>query len=84
MWIVIACLAVGDLVVLALWLRERRQHRLSRNALRVWRAAAAGTAVVPLDSVDRDMAEQISQLRARARRPEANRIRLATPTGGAA
>jgi len=72
-WLIVL-LGVGDLVVLALWLRERRAHRMSRRALNYWRDLA-GLRQVPLKSVDEDMAAQLKALRSQ----EPNRIRLAPP-----
>ncbi|HAM57542.1 MAG TPA: hypothetical protein DCQ64_19870 [Candidatus Rokubacteria bacterium] len=87
MWYLIAGLALGDVLVLALWLRERRQHRKSRTALRVYREAS-GLKQIRLTAVETDMAAHLEALRTaawvrRAPRRGTNRIQLAK-TGGAA
>lgn len=82
MWLLIAILALGDLVVLGLWLRERRRHRKSRRALAYWRRDRGGLTRVPLDSVEHDMAVALQTLREDARRRASGngiRIRLAPP-----
>lgn len=42
MRLLIALLVLGDLVVLRLWLRERRAHAKSRRALDWWRTRVTG------------------------------------------
>lgn len=80
MAILIVVLALGDLVVLALWLRERRRHRKTRNALGIWRGLA-GLREVPLRDVETDMVRLRAELRERVQRHRAGRRPV---TGGAA
>ena len=67
MWILIAALVAGDVLVAALLFRERRSHHKSRVALDYWRKKH-GLTIVPLESVESDMARMRAELRGRVRR----------------
>jgi hypothetical protein len=79
-WVILA-LALGDLVVLALLLKERRAHGKSRKALDYWRRAAwrETRRGVTLGASDAEMDAHMRDLRGR----KTDRIRLAQPGGAA-
>jgi hypothetical protein len=73
MWILIAALVAGDVLVAALLIRERRSHHKSRVALDYWRKRH-GLTIVPLESVENDMARMRAQLRGRVQRYRSGRV----------
>jgi hypothetical protein len=79
MWIVIATLIVGDVLVAALWMRERQRHRKSRAALDYWRRLH-GPAQAPTKAYETDMATMREDLRRRVHHYRAGRV----PSGDAA
>ena len=79
MWILIACLVLLNVAVLSTWLRERRRHRQSREALRWWRRRS-GLSGLPVEageeSVERDMADTLVALRRLQREAATLRSRM--------
>lgn len=71
MWILIAAHVVGDVLLAALLMRERRSHQKSRAALDYWRRRNGLTPVL-LEDVDRDMAQLRTELRGRVQQYRAN------------
>lgn len=85
MWVLIACLVLLNVAVLSTWLRERRRHRQSREALRWWRRRSVYSDL-PLGAgdevIERDMASTRAALRRLQR--DADPLRGRWANGGAA
>lgn len=73
MWIVIATLVVGDVLLAAVWLAERRRHRMSLRALDYWRRLQS-QAAAPGRAVETDMAVLRADLRRRVHDYRAGRF----------